>query len=202
MSEHNFNYLKSHEIEKLLNQFNTRYLNSTRNKVMIELFIASGLTLSEMINLTWSDIDLQEGILKVVKEDQVERKLKITDEVITHLSEWQQGQLEEIGEVEFVFTTGAGNKLNPSQVRTMIDTYAKKANIQEEEQQFYEREEEQIDMFDDTYLKKRVNPTALRNTFAVNKLKEGNTINQIANLLGHVNPSNIRYYKNVVENKD
>ncbi|MBM7556850.1 tyrosine-type recombinase/integrase [Halanaerobacter jeridensis] len=201
MAKTNFNYLKSDEIEKLLNQFNTRYLNSTRNKVMIELFIASGLTLSEMINLTWSDIDLQEGILKVVKEDQVERKLKITDEVIIHLLEWQQRQLEEIEEVGFVFTTGTGNKLNPSQVRTMIDNYAKKANIQEEEQRFYEREEDQIDMFDDTYLKKRINPTALRNTFAVNKLKEGNNINQIAKLLGHVNPSNIRHYKNVIESE-
>ena len=201
MSENNFNYLKKDEIEKLLSQFNTRYLNSTRNKMMIELFIASGLTLSEIINLTWLDIDLQEGILKVVKEDQVERKLKITDEVITHLSEWQQRQLEEIGEVGFVFTTGTGNKLNPSQVRIMIDTYAKKVNIQKEEQRFYEREEDQIDMFDDTYLKKRVNPTALRNTFAVNKLKEGNTIKQVAELLGHVNPFNIRHYKNVIESE-
>ncbi|WP_423249220.1 tyrosine-type recombinase/integrase [Clostridium perfringens] len=35
-----------------------RYFNSRRNKVMIELFLCTGLRLSEMLDLQWKDINL------------------------------------------------------------------------------------------------------------------------------------------------
>ncbi|MFO7818613.1 MAG: tyrosine-type recombinase/integrase [Halanaerobacter sp.] len=199
MSESSLTYLTDDEIAKLLAQFNDRYLNPTRNKVMVQLFLAAGLTLSEMINLKWKNLDLQEGELTVIKDGRVDSELDIADEVIIQLIDWQQKQLEEIGEIDLVFTTGSGTKLSPNQVYTTIDTYASKAGIQEEVKAYYEREEGMINMFEDSYLKRRVNPTALRNTFAINRLKEGRSINQVADLLGQKNPSNIRYYEEVLK---
>ena len=55
------------EQEKLLNQFNLRYITSQRNKTMIQLLLNTGLRLSEMTNLKWNDIDLMTGQVKVVE---------------------------------------------------------------------------------------------------------------------------------------
>lgn len=53
--------LTEEEQEQLISIFNARYFNSFRNRTMIKLFLASGLRLSEVINLRWKDINLMTG---------------------------------------------------------------------------------------------------------------------------------------------
>ena len=50
--------LTEYEQEQLINVFNTRYFNSFRNRTMIKIFLASGLRLSELINLKWKDVPM------------------------------------------------------------------------------------------------------------------------------------------------
>ena len=52
------------EQNQLLNIFNTRYFYPVRNKTMIELFLCTGLRVSEMVNLKWKDINLMTGQIK------------------------------------------------------------------------------------------------------------------------------------------
>jgi len=63
--------LTEREQEKLLGVFNIRYISSHRDKVMIKLMLNSGLRLSELINLSWKDINLQIGRLKVVSGKEI-----------------------------------------------------------------------------------------------------------------------------------
>ena len=55
--------LTEDEQKKLLDVFNTRYISSHRNKVMIKLMLNYGLRLSELINLSWREVNLQTGRL-------------------------------------------------------------------------------------------------------------------------------------------
>ena len=70
--------------------FNIRYFNSHRNKMMIQLFLASGLRLSELIDLHWKDINLMSGQLKVVLgKGSKDRILWISEDIINDLQIWK-----------------------------------------------------------------------------------------------------------------
>jgi len=51
--------LTESEQEDLLNQFNTRYVTSQRNKVIFGLMLNTGLRVSEATSLRWEDVNLQ-----------------------------------------------------------------------------------------------------------------------------------------------
>ena len=86
------------EQEKLLNQFNLRYITSQRNKTMIQLLLNTGLRLSEMTNLKWNDIDLMTGQVKVVEGKGLkDRILWLDEETLTMLGKWKQRQFKEWG---------------------------------------------------------------------------------------------------------
>lgn len=75
--------LTEKEQDQLIAVFNVRYFNSFRNRTMIKLFLASGLRLSEMINLRWRDINLMTGQLKVVEgKGDKDRILWISDSIV------------------------------------------------------------------------------------------------------------------------
>ena len=79
------------EQEKLLNQFNLRYITSQRNKTMIQLLLNTGLRLSEMTNLKWNDIDLMTGQVKVVEGKGLkDRILWLDKETLTMLGKCKQ----------------------------------------------------------------------------------------------------------------
>lgn len=59
--------LTDYEQKQLINVFNIRYFYPLRNKTMIELFLCTGLRVSEMSDLKWKDINLMTGQLKVVQ---------------------------------------------------------------------------------------------------------------------------------------
>jgi len=80
--------LSKEEQKKLLDVFNTRYISSHRNKVMIKLMLNSGLRLSELINLSWKEVNLQTGRLKVVSgKGNKDRILWINESIVDTLRE-------------------------------------------------------------------------------------------------------------------
>ena len=68
------------EQEKLLNQFNLRYITPQRNKTMIQLLLNTGLRLAEMTNLKWNHVDLMTGQLKVVEGKGLKDRILWLDE--------------------------------------------------------------------------------------------------------------------------
>lgn len=160
------------EQDRLLAQFNCRYLCPQRNKTMIRLFLDSGLRLAEMLNLKWRDINLQTGKLKVVEgKGGKDRILWVNDHALDMLREWRERQTEDIRTVELVFTTRKGTKLNPRDVRQMVSTYSKKADIE-----------------------KRVSPHTFRHTFASDLLRANNNIRKVQKALGHADLSTTMIY--------
>ncbi|WP_018250401.1 tyrosine-type recombinase/integrase [Orenia marismortui] len=165
------------EQNRLLSQFNCRYLCPQRNKVMIRLFLDSGLRLSEMLNLKWKDINLLTGKLKVVEgKGNKDRILWVNDHALNMLKNLKERQVEEIGRVELVFTTRKGTQLNPRDIRQMVSIYSKKAGIE-----------------------KKISPHSFRHTFASDLLRVNNNIRKVQKALGHTDLSTTMIYTHIVD---
>jgi len=167
------------EQERLLSQFNLRYITPHRNKVMIKLLLDTGLRLSEMTNLKWNDIDLMVGSLKVIQgKGAKDRVLYINDNLLEDLKIWKKRQFKEWGKTEYVFTTRTLNKLDGKAVRKMIKTYSDKANIN-----------------------KNITTHTLRHTFATDLLRATNNIRQVQKALGHSDISTTQIYTHITDSE-
>lgn len=165
------------EQEKLLNQFNLRYITSQRNKTMIQLLLNTGLRLSEMTNLKWNDIDLMTGQVKVVEGKGLkDRILWLDEETLTMLGKWKQRQFKEWGKSHLVFTTRTLRPLDGKAVRSMIKTYSDKAGI-----------------------KKHITTHSLRHTFASDLLRDTKNIRIVQKALGHADISSTQIYTHIVD---
>ena len=165
------------EQEKLLNQFNLRYITSQRNKTMIHLLLNTGLRLSEMTNLKWNDIDLMTGQVKVVEGKGLkDRILWLDEETLTMLGKWKQRQFKEWGRSDLVFTTRTLHSLDGKAVRSMIKTYSDKAGI-----------------------KKHITTHSLRHTFASDLLRDTKNIRIVQKALGHADISSTQIYTHIVD---
>lgn len=83
--------LTEYEQQLLLNQFNLRYIASQRNRTIIKLLLNTGLRLSEMTNLKWSNVNLITGQIKVIERKCMkDRIIYIDGEMIEDLQKWQE----------------------------------------------------------------------------------------------------------------
>ena len=165
------------EQEKLLEQFNLRYITPQRNKTMIHLLLNTGLRLSEMTNLKWNDIDLMTGQAKVVEGKGLkDRILWLDEETLTMLGKWKQRQFKEWGRSDLVFTTRTLHSLDGKAVRSMIKTYSDKAGI-----------------------KKHITTHSLRHTFASDLLRDTKNIRIVQKALGHADISSTQIYTHIVD---
>ena len=169
--------LTEYEQEQLINIFNTRYFNSFRNRTIIKIFLASGLRLSELINLRLKDINLMTGQLKVVEgKGSKDRILWISESIMEELRNWKEKQSEKLGICEYVFTTSSNNKLNGRNVRRMVAEYSKKAGIT-----------------------KNVSPHTFRHTFASDLLRATKNLRLVQKALGHEDLSTTIIYTHIVD---
>lgn len=172
-------FLTEQEQERLLSIFNVRYFNSFRNRTMIKLFLASGLRLSEMINLKWRDINLMTGQLKVVEgKGAKDRILWISDSIVEELRIWKEKQSKKLGICELVFTTNSKKKLDDRNVRRMVCKYCFKAGIN-----------------------KNISPHTFRHTYASDLLRATKNIRLVQKALGHEDLSTTMIYTHIVDNE-
>ena len=168
------------EQERLVSIFNERYICSQRNKTMIKLMLDIGLRLSETINLKWSQIDLQTGEVKVIQgKGNKDRVVWAGERLLEMLRRWRRRQKEEIGLVEYVFTTTKGDQLQPANVRNMVYNYAEKAGIEG----------------------KSVSPHTLRHTFATDFYRQTKNLRMVQKALGHADISTTQIYTHIVDDE-
>lgn len=167
------------EQEKLLNIFNMRYFNSRRNKIMIELFLCSGLRLSEMLSLKWKDINLMSGQLKVVQgKGSKDRILWINEHMLNILRNWKIEQSNKYGIVDLVFCSRNKKRLDDKGIRKMIETYSIKAGVN-----------------------KHITPHTLRHTYATDLLRATKNIRLVQKALGHSDLSTTMIYTHIIDDE-
>ncbi|MGD1844084.1 MAG: tyrosine-type recombinase/integrase [Salibacteraceae bacterium] len=150
-----------------------------RDRLILELFYATGMRQTELIHLKLSDIDLQNasggkhtGQLKVLGKRNKERIIpfgeNLAHKIVTYQNIRRQADLEN---APWLFLTGKGKKLSPSLVYRIVNRYLSLV----------------------TTSAKR-SPHILRHTFATHMLNNGADLNSIKELLGHANLSATQIY--------
>lgn len=146
-----------------------------RNKLIIELFYATGIRLSELINLKQANVDLEACQIKVLGKRNKERIIPFGNEMKNSIQKYMDAKPGLPG--EFLFQMTSGKKMYEKFVYRLVNEYLSMV----------------------TTVDKR-SPHILRHTFATHMLNNGADLNAIKELLGHANLSATQVYThNTVE---
>ncbi|MCE3280741.1 MAG: integrase [Bacteroidetes bacterium] len=146
-----------------------------RNRLIIELFYATGMRLSELINLRENDVDLYSGQLKVLGKRNKERIIPFSNELKRAIESYLA--IKSFKNSEFLLVNSSGEKLYEKLVYKIVKQYLSLVTT--------------ID---------KKSPHVLRHTFATHMLNNGADLNAIKELLGHANLSATQVYThNTVE---
>ena len=146
-----------------------------RNKLMIELLYATGIRLSEVINLKQMNVNLGSAQLKVLGKRNKERIVPFNDTLKQLIEAYLQHP--EVKANDYLFVTKDGKKLYGKFVYRVVNKYLSEV----------------------TSIQKK-SPHVLRHTFATHMLNNGADLNAIKELLGHANLSATQVYThNTVE---
>lgn len=158
-------FLKETEATQLLRHVDTateswKTLNA---KLLVTLFYATGMRLSELINLQESQVDNSRSQLKVLGKGNKERIIPVTKEIITMLDEYYRLKRKEFARYDTtVLVTEKGKKLYPKYAYLMVTHYIGQASTLDKK-----------------------SPHVLRHTFATHLLNNGAELNAVKELLGH-----------------
>ena len=153
---------------------------SYRNKAMLELMYATGLRVSELVNLKLNDIDLEMDLLRTIGKGSKERIIPIGDYAIyfvkIYINEYRSQLLKE--NTDYVFLNNHGKKLSRQSFYKLVKELAIKKNIKTE-----------------------FSPHTLRHSFATHLLDRGADIVSIKEMLGHSSLSTTQIYTHISNQK-
>ena len=175
--------LSNDEVEKLITAPNTEKPLGIRDRAILEVLYATGLRVSELVNLKLDDLHLDIGLIKTVGKGDKERLLPIGDVAI----EWTQRYIDEVrtqlvanygNKTDSVFLNFHGNKLTRQSIWRMIKQYINQVGIT-----------------------KDVTPHTLRHSFATHLLENGADLRVVQELLGHSDISTTQIYTHITNER-
>lgn len=168
--------LTKEEVELLLDIKVTDAFSS-RNKAMLELMYATGLRVSELVNLNVNDIDFDNASLKCFGKGSKERILPIVDYALDKVKEYKEvyrnGMLKGYL-TDSLFLNNHGKGISRVGFFKIIKQLAKEKGIN-----------------------KNIHPHILRHSFATHILENGADLRIIQELLGHENISTTQIYTHI-----
>lgn len=156
--------LTESEVAALLAAPNTRDPLGHRDRTMLEVLYATGLRVTELINLRRSDINLNQGVLRVRGEGERERLIPLGDESQIWLRGFLAGPRVEIlleRHTDYLFPTRRGDRMSRQTFWHIVKRHAKKAKIEG-----------------------NLSPHTLRHAFATHLIKNGSDLRVVQMLLG------------------
>jgi integrase/recombinase XerD len=173
--------LTEDEVDALLNAPNTDDPLGHRDRAMLELLYATGLRVSELINLKQSQINFNQGVLRNIGKGDRERLLPLGDESQRWLLDFIDGPRMEIlleRQTDYLFPTRRGNRMTRQAFWHIIKRYADKAGI-----------------------RRKMSPHSLRHAFATHLLNRGADLRVVQLLLGHSDLSTTQIYTHVARER-
>ncbi len=145
-----------------------------RDRTVLELFYATGMRLSELLNIKTQDIHLQDNTVKVLGKRNKERLIPFGNrlsELLTIYLGYLEKKFVEGTKNNYIFVTANGEQLYPKAVYRIVRKY--------------------LDMV--TTIDKR-SPHVIRHTFATHMLNNGADLNAIKTILGHSSLASTQVY--------
>lgn len=180
LSKHLPTYLTVEEVDKLLD-IEIKDAFSARNKSLLELLYATGLRISELVNLEFKNIDLNDCIVRIMGKGSKERIVPINDLAIKYLKIYVKDYRHKLVKTEqnnYVYLNNHGKKMTRQGVFKMI----KKRTLE-------------------TDIKKDVSPHTLRHSIATHMLENGADLRIIQEFLGHESIGTTQIYTHLTNQK-
>ncbi len=174
------NTLNLDEINKLLD-IKTKTPNDYRNKAMIELMYATGLRVSELVNLEVNDVNLKDNYVRVFgkgKKERIVPMADVTTEIIKEYITVYRDSLLKGYLTDKLFISSYGKGITRQAFFKIIKKIAKEKGIT-----------------------KDLSPHTLRHSFATHLLYYGADLRSIGEMLGHENIKTTQIYTHLSNNK-
>lgn len=152
-----------------------------RNKAMLELLYATGMRISELLNLELSNINFEDESVKVMGKGSKERIIPISDISIRYLKEYideYRNFILKTNQSEYVFINYNGKKMSRQGFFKILKKICNECGINKE-----------------------ISPHILRHSFATHLLNNGADLRIIQELLGHENISTTEIYSHISHEK-
>ncbi|HPD61334.1 MAG TPA: site-specific tyrosine recombinase XerD [Thermodesulfobacteriota bacterium] len=169
------------EVDSLLSQPDIKTTRGVRDRTMLELLYATGVRVSELVNLKLTSINLEVGYIIAFGKGSKERIIPLGDTAKHYLKEYltiarpkhEKGMIS-----PFLFLNPSGKKFSREGFWKLLKRYALKAGIN-----------------------KKLSPHTLRHSFATHLLEQGADLRSVQIMLGHVNIATTQIYTHVTQER-
>jgi integrase/recombinase XerD len=169
--------LSLNEVDALLGQPDIRDKQGIRDKAILETFYATGMRVSEVVNLKMDNVNLDIGFLRCIGKGNKERVIPLGKKAINSIKRYlgvSRPKLLRKKECEFLFLSRLGKRISRQSLWKIIKRYARAARI-----------------------KKPIRPHILRHSFATHLLERGADLRSVQEMLGHSNISTTQVYTHI-----
>jgi integrase/recombinase XerD len=173
--------LTEEEVESLLGAPVVSDPLGNRDRTMLEVLYATGLRVSELVNLRHGQVNLNQGVIRILGKGNRERLIPLGEEAVRWLTDFEHGPRGEIlleRQTDFLFPTRRGDRMTRQAFWHIIKRYARKAGVAKE-----------------------LSPHTLRHAFATHLLNHGADLRVVQMLLGHSDLSTTQIYTHVARER-
>ncbi|MBS82968.1 MAG: site-specific tyrosine recombinase XerD [Gammaproteobacteria bacterium] len=173
--------LSEDDVTRILNAPDIKTELGVRDKTILELLYATGLRISELTNLKITQINLTDGLVKVMGKGNKERIIPIGQNALNYIKIYlnkSRAKFIKTDNNEYLFLSNKGQPISRKSCWKMISSYAK-INSQ----------------------KKKISPHSLRHAFASHLLNHGADLRSVQMLLGHSSLSTTQIYTHVAKER-
>jgi len=170
-------FLNVQEVERLLEAPNSKSLFGQRDRAMLELLYSCGLRVSELINLSYHNINLKDEFIRIHGKGNKERLMPMGEIAIDYLTKYELNSrpaLLKNGQSDSYFLSNRGKAMSRQNFFYIIKDYASKAGID-----------------------KPLSPHSLRHAFATHLVQKGADLRSVQLMLGHSDISSTQLYTHI-----
>ena len=172
-------FLAIEEVDLLMAQPDVATPRGLRDRALIELLYATGLRVSELVNVRLSDLRLDEAYLTCIGKGSKERIVPIGEQAAEWIRKYQASARRELlkkRQSPRLFLNARGGPLSRVGFWKILTQYGRKA-----------------------HLRRSISPHVLRHSFATHLLERGADLRAIQLMLGHADLSTTQIYTHVLE---
>ena len=167
--------LSENEVEKLLKAPKDKNIIELRDKAMLEMLYATGMRISELVNLKEVNVDKNRQVVKVLGKGSKERLIPFGDEALESLQKYLH---KRNSRNIYIFLNNRDNKLSRVGFWQRVKIYLKRV-----------------------HLKSDITPHTLRHAFATHLLNRGADLRSVQLLLGHSDLSTTQIYTHIAKQR-